>query len=60
METRGMTDIRWRKSTYTNANGNCVELAHTRDLVRDSKHPGPVLNVGVDALLAAIKADRIA
>jgi hypothetical protein len=59
METRGMTDIRWRKSTYTNANGNCVELAHTRDLLRDSKNPGPVLDAGVNALLAAIKADRI-
>jgi hypothetical protein len=54
-----MIGIRWRKSSYTDANGNCVELAHTRDLVRDSKNPEPVLNVRVDVLLAAIKTDRI-
>jgi hypothetical protein len=54
-----MIGLRWRKSSYTDANGNCVELAHTRDLVRDSKNPEPVLNVRVDVLLAAIKADRI-
>src|SRR2546430_5591619 len=35
---------RWRKSTRSNANGACVELAHTLDRVRDSKNPnGPAL-----------------
>jgi hypothetical protein len=52
-------NVRWRKSTYTNAIGNCVELAHTQNLVRDSKHRGPVLAADVSALLVAIKDDQI-
>jgi hypothetical protein len=48
---------RWRKSSYTGTNGNCVELAHTRDLIRDSKNPGPILRADVTALLAAVKTD---
>ncbi|GGP45771.1 DUF397 domain-containing protein [Saccharothrix coeruleofusca] len=37
--------LRWRKSTRSgNSGGECVELAHTRDMLRDSKNPsGPVL-----------------
>lgn len=55
-------DIRWRKSTYTNGGGDaqCVELAHTRDSIRDSKNPtGPVLSGDLSALLAAVKADQL-
>lgn len=36
----------WRKSTYSNADGNCVEIAIRPSVVavRDSKHrTGPVL-----------------
>ncbi|WP_018686639.1 DUF397 domain-containing protein [Actinokineospora enzanensis] len=50
--------IRWRKSSRSAGNnGNCVELAHTMDAVRDSKNPtGPALGtVRVDALVAAVK-----
>ena len=53
--------IRWRKSSRSGGNGgDCVELAHTRDAVRDSKNPGgPVLAGNVDALLAAIRTGRV-
>jgi hypothetical protein len=29
----------WRKSSYSNQDGNCVELAGTLERVRDSKNP---------------------
>ena len=54
-----MTDFRWQKSSYTHANGNCVELSLPRGLIRDSKDPhGPVLSADVAAFLRAIKAGR--
>ncbi|QQQ77962.1 DUF397 domain-containing protein [Saccharothrix sp. 6-C] len=38
-------DKAWRKSTYSGAGNNCVELAVGRSTtsVRDSKRPGPRL-----------------
>jgi hypothetical protein len=54
-----MSDLTWRKSSYSSAAENCVELATSA--VRDSKDPdGPVLSVDVTALVAAIKAGQIA
>ena len=41
-----VSDVQWRKSTYSEAHGNCVELAPAGGgfAVRDSKNPdGPVL-----------------
>jgi Domain of unknown function (DUF397) len=43
-----MTQIDWRKSTYSRALGNCVEVGtgHALVAVRDSQDPGgPVIDV---------------
>ncbi|MEU7002800.1 DUF397 domain-containing protein [Nonomuraea sp. NPDC046570] len=41
-----MDGVSWRKSSFSNTNGECVEFARVADgvLIRDSKNPsGPVL-----------------
>ncbi|MCP2338622.1 DUF397 domain-containing protein [Actinomadura rupiterrae] len=46
MKAPGLTNSRWRKSSHSGQNGNCVELANAdRSVaVRDSKAPsGPVI-----------------
>lgn len=52
---------RWRKSSYSGGNnGECIELAHTGDAMRDSKNPGgPTLRVPFLALVAAVKGDQL-
>lgn len=56
-----MSTIRWRKSTRSGQQTNCVEVAHTLDQVRDSKHPnGPALRVDVVALIQLVRADEVA
>lgn len=56
-----MTASRWRKSTRSGQQTNCVELAHTLDRIRDSKVPvgGGTLRADVVALLAAVKAGAL-
>ena len=41
MEPIDLTSARWRKSSYSSANGQCVEVAFTNEAVamRDSKDP---------------------
>jgi hypothetical protein len=52
--------VRWRKSSHSGQDTECVELAHTGDAVRDSKNPvGPALTVSTHTLLAAIKNGRL-
>jgi hypothetical protein len=47
--------VTWRKSSYTAEQGQCVELASTGDMVRDSKDPeGPVLVFSQKRLAAFI------
>jgi hypothetical protein len=55
----------WRKSGYSNPNGNCVELAQLPDgaiAVRDSRHPdGPALvyrPAEITAFISGVKAGR--
>lgn len=51
--------IRWRKSSLSDGQDTCIELAHTGTAVRDSKNPdGPALTVGTHDLLAAVKTGR--
>lgn len=49
----------WRKSTRSQDQGACVELASV-GAVRDSKNPaGPQLRLPLGGLMAAVKADRL-
>ncbi|HWC80640.1 MAG TPA: DUF397 domain-containing protein [Pseudonocardiaceae bacterium] len=55
-----MITYRWRKSAHSGQQTNCVEIAHTRDLIRDSKNPdGPALAVDLAALLDTVRADLL-
>ncbi|WP_018686640.1 DUF397 domain-containing protein [Actinokineospora enzanensis] len=56
-----MDQIRWRRSSYSSGNGGeCVEIAHTRDAIRDAKNPGTALvAITVDTLLLAVKSGRL-
>lgn len=57
-----MTDHpRWRKSTFSGSNGDCVELAEVDEavLVRNSNHPdGGTLTLDRVALAAFVAACR--
>jgi hypothetical protein len=57
-----MQDLAWFKSSYSSANGQCMEAARLADggmAIRDSKHPdGPVLRFSAEewrAFLAGAK-----
>ena len=52
--TMNLSGARWRRSSRSGYQSNCVELANV-GVVRDSKNPGPVLPVNVPALLVAVK-----
>jgi hypothetical protein len=55
-----MTEVRWLKSSRSQGEiGNCVELGHGLDAVRDSKNPGgPVLAADVRVLLARVRSGQ--
>lgn len=52
-------DPRWRKSTRSQQQTNCVEVRNDLGAVQDTKHRGPHLAVDVRALVDAIRAGRI-
>lgn len=65
MTTSTIPAAAWRKSTYSNADGNCVEVAVGRlaVAVRDSKHPtGPVLTFAAaewQEFLRGVRKDQL-
>ncbi len=63
IEATSLDGATWRKATYSNPSGNCVELAELPDgriAMRNSRHPaGPALvyeRSEVDAFLRGAKA----
>lgn len=44
-----MTD--WRKSSYSGADNNCVEVQRDLSAVRDSKNPEPALRISRESWL---------
>jgi hypothetical protein len=55
------TILRWRKSTRSDAGKDCVEVAHTRSALRDSKN-GVILlanPAAFGAFMDGVKTGRI-
>ncbi|QUH03840.1 DUF397 domain-containing protein [Saccharopolyspora erythraea] len=51
--------VRWRKSSRSTAQGQCIELSEPVGMIRDSKDPdGPTLKADVPAFVRAVKAGR--
>lgn len=48
--------MEWRKSSYSGNSGECVEVRWDLAALRDSKNPGPALDVDVLRLLAMVKS----
>jgi len=62
LNTEQLAGAKWRKSSHSNGQAECVEVAFLRDgrvAMRDSKNPdGPMLAVDVRGLLGTF-ANRI-
>ena len=64
MDTTRPARTRWRRSSHSGSNGNCIEVARTgtRIAVRDSRDPGgPALAFGAEqwtTFTTAVKTPR--
>lgn len=50
---------KWRKSTFSAPEGDCVEVRGDLAAVQDTKNRGAVLTVDVRALVAAVRSGRL-
>jgi hypothetical protein len=50
--------MEWRKSSYSGNSGECIEVRCDLAALRDSKNPGPALDVDVLRLLAMAKSSE--
>lgn len=52
-----MTTLIWRRSSYSQKNGSCVEVSTGLDEIRDSKDPhGPTLRLNTAAVAVFMRA----
>ncbi|MFC6094716.1 DUF397 domain-containing protein [Saccharothrix lopnurensis] len=54
--TEPVPPLRWRRSSRSGSEGNCVEVGSTFDRLRDSKRPTVELGVSRGALHAFLQA----
>lgn len=50
--------VRWRKSSFSGAQSDCVEVAEHLNAVRDSKRPSVSLSGDARRLLDAVRTTR--
>jgi hypothetical protein len=54
-----MTEIKWRKSSYSHQESDCVEVNGDLHQLRDSKNPAVVLTADVRSLLTLVRTAEL-